>query len=326
MDIQFAEDVIDFFITNERFSHMGDGRGGFGRLTGPDKGSKRALAEFYGRLIKAFQFTPAQADHFWLAFETLQDGKLRKECVATLREEKTAKAQVLGSAPWLIQRLASMYESPLKQVHSIPAESSAQGSFRSTPISAQVRLCSPSLLPGERFSPVQYVLRMYTRIRDDDAPAEVDRPLPRLRSQVSSAAVSAGRAEDASARNFRASAPTGGRNESARPAGRSKVSLVSEPPSGSAQQSAMPAAARALAEAVPMPVLSNIRKVRALDSDAPAAQSHAESALADGSDGGQQPVDSTTMPPSAQSLEVCLSAFAFSLLWSRMGSRLAHLA
>ena len=301
MDIQFAEDVTDFFITNERFSHMGDGRGGFGRLTGPDKGSKRALAEFYGRLSNAFEFTRAQEDHFWLAFETLQDEKTRKECVASLQKDKSqAQPQVLGSFPSWVQRLCSMCassESPAKQVLSTSASSACSNAISE---SAQVRLCSPKWLPGERLGPVELLCRMYTRIRDDDAPAEVDRPLPRLRSQVSSAAVAAGRAEDASARNVRASAPSGGRNESARPAGRSKVSMVS-PPSGSAQQSAMPAAARALAEAVPMPVPSKFRKVRALDSDAPAAQSHAESALADGSDGGQQPVDSTTMPPSAQS-------------------------
>ena len=89
MDIQFAEDVTDFFITNERVSHMGDGRGGFGRLTGPDKGSKRALAEFYGRLSNAFEFTRAQEDHFWLAFETLQDEKTRKACVASLQKDKS---------------------------------------------------------------------------------------------------------------------------------------------------------------------------------------------------------------------------------------------
>ncbi len=79
---QFSEDVIDFFYhQREGISHMGDGRGGFGRLTGPDKVSKRALAEFYGRLSNEFQFSQAQTDHFRLAFETLQDVKTRKECL-----------------------------------------------------------------------------------------------------------------------------------------------------------------------------------------------------------------------------------------------------
>ena len=97
MDIQFAEDVIDFFITNERIAHMGDGKGGFGRLTGPDKVSKRALSEFYGRLSKEFQFTPAQENHWWLAFEALQDEKTRKECLASLKKDK-AQAQAQAQA------------------------------------------------------------------------------------------------------------------------------------------------------------------------------------------------------------------------------------
>jgi hypothetical protein len=176
---QFAEDVIDFFITNERISHMGDGRGGFGRLTGPDKVSKRALSEFYGRLSNEFQFTQAQEDHWWLAFETLQDEKTRKECVASLQKDKSqAQPQVLGSSPSWVQRLCSMYassESPAKQVLSSSAASSAQGSARSKAISesAQVRpsLCSPKWLPGDRLGSVELVCRMYTRIRDDDAPA-----------------------------------------------------------------------------------------------------------------------------------------------------------
>ena len=215
------EDLIDFFMNDNSISHMGDGRGGLGRLTGSDAGSRKALAEFYGRLFKEFHLTQPQSDCFVLAFDALKHEKLRKECVVNVNKTKAqANAQVLGSSP----------------------------SFMEPPVSA-------------------------------------------------------GRTDDASARNHRALAQTGGSNEPVQPAGRAgvrKVSMGSDP-SGSAQQSAMPAAARVPAEAVPMPGQSKVRKVRQTDSDAPAALSHAESALADGSDRGQQPVDSTTEPPSAQS-------------------------
>ncbi len=210
-------------MNDEGICHMRDGRGGLGRLTGSDAGSRKALAEFYGRLFKEFHLTQPQSDCFVLAFDALKHEKLRKECVVNVNKTKAqANAQVLGSSP----------------------------SFMEPPVSA-------------------------------------------------------GRIDDASARNHRALAQTGGSNEPVQPAGRAgvrKVSMGSDP-SGSAQQSAMPAAARvpAAAEAVPMPGQSKVRKVRQTDSDAPAALSHAESALADGSDGGQQPVDSTTKPPSAQS-------------------------
>jgi hypothetical protein len=95
-------------------------------------------------------------------------------------------------------------ESPYKQVPSSSAASSAQGSAGPTAISAQVRRCSPKLLPGERLGSVQLVCRMYTRIPEDDAPAEVERPRPRLRSQVPSAAAAAGRTVDAGSKNMRA--------------------------------------------------------------------------------------------------------------------------
>ncbi len=103
MDSQFAEDVIDFFISNEGIAHMGDGKGGFGRLTGPDKVSRKALAEFYGRLSKEFQFTPAQKNHWWLAFEALQDEKTRKECLASLKEDKAQACGELSTGEYHAQ-------------------------------------------------------------------------------------------------------------------------------------------------------------------------------------------------------------------------------
>ena len=165
MDAQFLEDVIDFFIDDASIAHMGDGKSGIGRLTGSDSASGRARSEFYGRLFKEFIFTNIQTDYFTLAFDTLKAEKLRKECVANVRKAK-AQAQVLGSSPSVLQRLLSMYassESPLKQVPSSPAESSSQGLARSMSISgsAQVRLCSPKLQPGEVLPPVQLACRSY---------------------------------------------------------------------------------------------------------------------------------------------------------------------
>ena len=126
---------------------------------------------FTGGSPRNFSSRQLKKNHWWLAFEALQDEKTRKECLASLKKDKAqaqaqAQAQVLGSSPSLtmIDRLASMYESPYKQVPSSPAESSAQGSAHSTSISesAQVRPCSPKLQPGEVLSPVQLVCRMYT--------------------------------------------------------------------------------------------------------------------------------------------------------------------
>jgi len=151
-------------MTDEGICHMRDGRGGLGRLTGSDAGSRKALAEFYGRLFKEFHLTQPQSDCFVLAFDALKAEKLRKECVENVRKAK-AQAQVLGSSPSVLQRLLSVYaltESPAKQVPSSSAASSAQGSAASTAMSAQVRLCSPKLQPGEVLSPVQLVCRMYT--------------------------------------------------------------------------------------------------------------------------------------------------------------------
>ena len=151
MDEHLWQDLIDFFMNDESISHMGDGRGGLGRLTGSDGVSRRALAEFYGRLFKEFHYSQDQSECVVLAFDALKDEKLRKECLANVKKTKAqANAQVLGSSP----------------------------------------------------------------------------------SQVLSPPVSAGRTEDASARNLRASGPTGGRNEPPPPAGRAgvmKVSLVSDP-------------------------------------------------------------------------------------------------
>ena len=110
MDPSFSERVIDFFIESD-FTHMGDGRGGIGRLTGSDKVARRPLSEFYGRLFAEFEFTPAMKDRFVLAFDTLKDSKIRKETAAdTAKAKSQAKGQVLGS-PSLVQRLASMHES-----------------------------------------------------------------------------------------------------------------------------------------------------------------------------------------------------------------------
>jgi hypothetical protein len=163
VDAQFLEDVIDFFIDDASIAHMGDGKSGIGRLTGSDSASGRARSEFYGRLFKEFIFTDIQTDRFTLAFDTLKAEKLRKECVENVRKAK-AQAQVLGSSPSVLQRLLSVYaltESPAKQVPSSPAASSAQGSAASSAISAQVRLCSPKLQPGEVLPPVQLVCRSY---------------------------------------------------------------------------------------------------------------------------------------------------------------------
>jgi hypothetical protein len=55
----------------------------------------------------------------------------------------------------------ALTESPAKQVPSSPAASSAQRSASSTAISAQVRLCSPKLQPGEVLPPVQLACRSY---------------------------------------------------------------------------------------------------------------------------------------------------------------------
>ena len=163
---------------------MRDGRGGLGRLTGSDAGSRKALSEFYGRLFKEFHLTQPQSDCFVLAFDALQSEKMRTECVDAVRKEKAqANAQVLGSSPSVLQRLLSVYaltESPAKQVPSSSAASSAQGSAAATAVSGQVRLCSPKLQPGEVLSPVQLVCRMYTRIPEDDAPAEAECPRPRF--------------------------------------------------------------------------------------------------------------------------------------------------
>ena len=82
-------------MTDEGFCHMRDGRGGLGRLTGSDAGSRKALSEFYGRLFKDFHLTQTQSDCFVLAFEALKSEKIRKECVDAVRKEK-AQAQVLS--------------------------------------------------------------------------------------------------------------------------------------------------------------------------------------------------------------------------------------
>ena len=209
--------MLDFFLRDEKIKHLGSGDFGLAKfIIKDDRSSARLRDALLGRVYAKFSLHADQMNDFELVFETLETEKFRKEVAAAAQKERAeqnaqGKAQVLGSSRSLIQMLASMYESPLKQVPSSPAGSSAQA-VRSTPIFAQVRLrlCSPSLPPGERFSPVQYVCGMYTRIRDDGAPAEVDRPLPRLRSQVPSAAAAAGRRGDEGSNNMRASNPIAG--------------------------------------------------------------------------------------------------------------------
>ena len=43
MDAKLAEDVMDYLMRTENITHMGDGRGGIGRLTGSDKTAMRLL-------------------------------------------------------------------------------------------------------------------------------------------------------------------------------------------------------------------------------------------------------------------------------------------
>jgi len=245
---KFSEDVADYFMNNENISHMGDGRGGIGHLTGSDPTARTLLSEFYRRLFEAYHFTQAQRDQFVLAFDTLKRSKLRKEIAAAdaARTKAASKAQVLCSSPSLVRRLASIHESPLKQVP--PPQSPAEASsarLRTQPALAQVRACSPKLLPGERLSPRQLVCRMYTR----DAPAEVDRPLPRLRSQVGPASRSGGGSTDSGARNARPSTSASGST--------SRMNVDSSPSASAPQPSALPAASRALPKVAPREVQVN---------------------------------------------------------------------
>ena len=216
--------MVDFFLFDEKIKNVGGGEYGLGKyIAHNDRSSARLRAGLLGRLYQRLGIMEEQQDDFELVLDTLETEMYRKEVAAAARRqvaEQQAQAQVLGSSPSLVQRLASMYESyesPLKQVQSNRAESSEQG-FRFTAQSsnfAQVRLCSPHRLRGERLSPVQLVCRMYTR----EAPAEADRPRPRLRSQVRSAPAADGSSADAASRNIRAvaSSPIGGRNSAPPP-------------------------------------------------------------------------------------------------------------
>ena len=278
---------MDYLMCTENITHMGDGRGGIGRLTGSDKTAMRLLSDFYRRLFAEFEFTPAHRDHFVLAFDTLKAAKLRKEIKAAdaAKAKAVAKAQVLCSSPSLVRRLASIHESPLKQVPP-PSLAAAGAEGSRTPTPAQVRACSPKLLPGERLSPRLLVCRMYTR----DAPAEVDRPLPRLRSQAGSASRSGGGSTDSGARNDRTSASASGST--------GQVHVVSPPSASASRPSAMPAAPRATPKVRPKVVQANVPQHPIAASEAAAAQPRAESVRADESDGGQQPGVSTRKPPS----------------------------
>jgi hypothetical protein len=204
-DNEFLAEVLDFFLLDENIKHLGSGDVGLAKfIIHEDRASSRLRAGLLGRLYGKFTLGDEQIADFELVFQTLVTEKFRKEVALAAQRERAqqntqANAQVLGSSPSMMERLCSVYpksESPYKQVPSSSAASSAQGSAGPTAISAQVRRCSPKLLPGERLGSVQLVCRMYTRIPEDDAPAEVERPRPRLRSQVLTPPVPAGRPED----------------------------------------------------------------------------------------------------------------------------------
>ena len=206
--------MLAFFLRDEKIKHLGSGDYGLAKFITKDDGSSLSLrAALLGRLYGKFSLQDEQINDFELVFDTLETEKFRKEVALAAQRERAqqnaqaqAQAQVLGSSPSFMERLWSVYaksESPYKQVPSSPAGSSAQGSARSTSTFGQVRPCFPKWQPGEVLSPVQRMCRMYTRIREDDAPAEVERPRPRLRSQVSSAAAAAGRTVDAGSMNIR---------------------------------------------------------------------------------------------------------------------------
>ena len=242
--------MVDFFLIKEKIRNVGRGEYGLGKyIVHEDSNSARLRAGLLKRLYQEFRILDEQQDDFELVFETLESEMFRKEVAAAARRqdaERKAQAQVLGSSPSLVQRLFSMHESPLKQVQSNHPETSEQG-YRRTMQSftfAQVRLCSPNRLRGERLSPVQRLCRMYTR----EAPAEADRPRRRLRSQVRSAAASDGPSADAASRNIRAGAstPIDGRNAAPQPAASPVPTMSSQravPPSASPMPT-QPAAAR----------------------------------------------------------------------------------
>ena len=213
--------MVDFFLFDEKIRNVGGGEYGHGKyIAHNDRSSARLRAGLLGRLYQRFGIVEEQQDDFELVLDTLETEMFRKEVAAAARRqvaEQQAQAQVLRSSPSLLQRLSSMHESPLKQVQSNHSESSVHGFHRMAESSsfAQVRLCSPNRVRGERLSPVQLVCRMYTR----EAPAEADRPRPRLRSQVRSGPAADGPSADAASRNIRAASSSriGERNPAPQP-------------------------------------------------------------------------------------------------------------
>ena len=213
--------MVDFFLFDEKIRNVGGGEYGLGKyIAHNDRSSARLRAGLLGRLYQRFGIVEEQQDDFELVLDTLETEMFRKEVAAAARRqvaEQQAQAQVLRSSPSLLQRLSSMHESPLKQVQSNHSESSQHGFHRMAESSsfAQVRLCSPNRVRGERLSPVQLVCRMYTR----EAPAEADRPRLRLRSQVRSGPAADGPSADAASRNIRAASSSriGERNPAPQP-------------------------------------------------------------------------------------------------------------